>query len=128
MTQPITAFGLRPVSDGQGGTRLEFGPMPAPRYGGKGQGKSGGKRNAPAPIKPTPNAENLRLFLERLERLHEEKKGVADDIRDVMSEAKSQGYDARQIERIRKIRLMDPNDRAEADAILETYMINLGLA
>lgn len=71
--------------------------------------------------------EQLRLFIERVERLEEEKKGIAEDIRDVYSEAKSQGYDANIMRQIIKIRKMNPDDRKEQEAVLETYMIALGL-
>ena len=124
MNDATTAFGLRPVPDGQGGTRLEFGPMPPPKSGSKGTGKL----HTPAPIIAERNAEQLRLFIERVERLEEEETGIKDDKREVFSEAKSQGYDTRQMKKIIAMRKLDPNDRAEAEAILETYMIALGLA
>ena len=72
-------------------------------------------------------ADQLRLFLERIERLEEEKKGMADDIRDVYSEAKSMGYDAKIMREIVKLRKMEPHDRQEMQHILETYMNALGL-
>ena len=75
----------------------------------------------------TPAAEQLRLFIERIERLEEEKKGIADDIRDVYSEARSQGYDQKIMRIIVRDRKMAADDRAERDAILETYRIALGL-
>lgn len=75
----------------------------------------------------TPSAEELRLFIERIERLEEEKKGISDDIRDVYSEMKSQGYDTKQSRTIVKLRKMNKDDRDEAQAVLETYMIALGM-
>jgi len=72
-------------------------------------------------------ADRLRLFIERIERLEEEKKGVGDDIKDVYAEAKATGYDAKIMREIIKLRAMSPNDRAERDAILETYRASLGL-
>ena len=72
-------------------------------------------------------ADQLRLFIERVERLEEEKKGIADDIRDVYSEAKSRGYDAKIMRQIVRLRKMEPHDRQEMQAILETYMSALGL-
>jgi len=72
-------------------------------------------------------AEQLRLFIERIERLEEEKKGMADDIRDVYSEAKSQGYDAKIMREVIRLRKMETHDRAEHDAILDTYKAALGL-
>ena len=72
-------------------------------------------------------ADQLRLYLERIERLEEEKKGMADDIRDVYSEAKATGYDAKIMREIVKLRKMEPHDRQEMQHILETYMNALGL-
>ena len=71
--------------------------------------------------------ERLRLLIERIERLEEEKKGVADDIKDVYAEAKAVGYDAPTMRKIVKLRKMNPDDRKEQEAILETYMIAMGL-
>jgi uncharacterized protein (UPF0335 family) len=72
--------------------------------------------------------EQLRLFMERIERLEEEKKGIADDIRDVFSEAKSQGYDTKIMRQILRLRKMEPHDRAEMEALLDVYKSALGLA
>lgn len=72
--------------------------------------------------------DQLRLFIERIERLEEEKKGVADDVRDVYSEAKSQGYDAKIMRQIVRLRKMSNDDRAEMEALLDTYKSALGLA
>jgi len=73
-------------------------------------------------------AEQLRLFIERIERLEEEKKGMADDIRDVYAEAKSNGYDTKTMRAIVKLRRMEKHHRDEAEALLETYKAALGLA
>ena len=72
--------------------------------------------------------EQLRLFIERIERLEEEKKGVADDVRDVYSEAKSQGYDTKIMRQIVRLRKMSKEDRQEMEAILDVYKSALGLA
>jgi len=72
-------------------------------------------------------ADQLRLFIERIERLEEEKKGIADDVRDVYAEAKAQGYDAKTMRRIVRLRRMEKNARQEADALEETYRAALGL-
>lgn len=72
--------------------------------------------------------ERLRLLIERIERMEEEKKGVTEDIKDIYAEAKATGYDAKIMRMIVKIRKMNPDDRREQEAILETYMIALGLA
>lgn len=71
--------------------------------------------------------DRLRLLVERIERLLEEKKGLTDDIRDVYSEAKSAGYDAPTIRECIKLRKMDRDKRAEREALLETYQLALGL-
>ena len=72
-------------------------------------------------------ADQLRLFIERVERLEEEKKGMADDIRDVYAEAKSQGFDSKTMRRIVQLRKMEKNARDEMDALLETYKLALGM-
>ncbi len=71
--------------------------------------------------------EQLRLLIERVERLEEEKKGVSDDIRDVYSEAKAFGFDAKIMRQIVRLRKMTKDDRAEMEAILETYKKALGM-
>lgn len=71
--------------------------------------------------------DQLRLFLERIERLEEEKKGVSDDIRDAYNEAKAQGYDTKAMRQVIKLRAMEPHDRQEMEAILDTYKAALGL-
>lgn len=72
-------------------------------------------------------ADQLRLFIERIERLEEEKKGMSDDIRDVYSEAKSQGYDGKAMKAVVRLRKMEKHARDEAEAILDTYKAALGL-
>jgi uncharacterized protein (UPF0335 family) len=72
--------------------------------------------------------DRLRLLIERVERLEEEKKGISDDIRDVYAEAKATGYDAKIMREIVRLRKMKPDDRAEMAAILETYKAALGLS
>ena len=71
--------------------------------------------------------DRLRLLIERVERLEEEKKGIADDIRDVYSEAKAVGYDTKIMRQIVRLRKMKPDDRAEMEAILDVYKAALGL-
>jgi uncharacterized protein (UPF0335 family) len=73
-------------------------------------------------------ADQLRLFIERIERLEEEKKGMADDIRDVYAEAKGQGYDVKTMRAIIRLRKMEKNARDEAEYLLDTYKAALGLA
>lgn len=71
--------------------------------------------------------DRLRLLIERVERLEEEKKGIADDIKDVYSEAKAVGYDTKAMKQIIRLRKMKPDDRREQQMILETYCNALGL-
>lgn len=78
-----------------------------------------------ADAEPTDN--QLKLFFERIERLEEEKKGMADDIRDTFAEAKAQGYDTKIMREILRLRKLPPHDRAEMQALLETYMAALGM-
>jgi uncharacterized protein (UPF0335 family) len=73
------------------------------------------------------SAEQLLLLIERVERLEDEKKGVADDIKDVYSEAKAFGFDAKIMREIIRLRKMSKDDRAEMEAILETYKKALGM-
>ncbi|MDP5103795.1 MAG: DUF2312 domain-containing protein [Erythrobacter sp.] len=72
--------------------------------------------------------DRLRLLIERIERLEEEKKGIADDIRDVYAEAKAVGYDPKIMRQIVRLRKMKPDDRSEQDMLLETYKNALGMA
>jgi uncharacterized protein (UPF0335 family) len=78
---------------------------------------------------PMANAtdDRLRLLIERIERLEEEKKGIADDVKDVYAEAKAVGYDVKIMRQIVRLRKMKPDDRAEMEAILDTYKAALGL-
>ena len=75
----------------------------------------------------TATDDRLRLLIERVERLEEEKKGIADDIKDVYSEGKAVGYDAKIMRQIVRLRKMKPDDRAEMEAILDLYKAALGL-
>lgn len=71
--------------------------------------------------------DRLRLLIERIERLEEEKKGIGDDIKDVYNEAKATGYDAKIMRVVVSIRKMKPDDRREHDAVLELYKSSLGI-
>ena len=72
-------------------------------------------------------ADQLRLLIERIERLEEEKKGIGDDIKDVYLESKATGYDPKIMRQIIQLRKMQPHDRQERDAILQTYLAALGM-
>ncbi len=74
------------------------------------------------------NSGQLRAFIERIERLSEEKKALAEDIREVYAEAKGNGFDAKIIRRIIALRAQDPNKRAEEEALTDLYMSALGTA
>lgn len=71
--------------------------------------------------------DQLKSIIERIERLEEEKKVISDDIRDVYAEAKGNGFDVKALRTIVKMRKQDPNERAEEETILETYMQALGM-
>ena len=71
--------------------------------------------------------DQLKAFVERVERLEEEKKTIADDIRDVYAEAKGNGYDVRTLRVVVRLRKQDISERKEQEAILETYMHALGM-
>ncbi|KAB7646327.1 MULTISPECIES: DUF2312 domain-containing protein [Polymorphobacter] len=73
------------------------------------------------------SAEQLRLFIERIETLEEEKKGIADDIKDVYAEAKGTGFDTKTMKAIVRLRKMEAAARQEAEALLDTYKTALGL-
>jgi uncharacterized protein (UPF0335 family) len=72
-------------------------------------------------------AEQLRSYIERYERLEAEKQDIADQQKDVLAEAKGCGYDTAILREIIKLRKMDPQDRAEKEAILQIYLEALGL-
>lgn len=72
-------------------------------------------------------ADELRLLIERVERLSEERQGIADDIKDVYAEAKSRGYDVKTIRRVIARRKMDRQAAQEQDAIFATYCHALGM-
>ena len=75
----------------------------------------------------TTTDDRLRLLIERVERLEEEKKGIADDIKDVYAEAKARGYDTRTMRECVKLRKLETHERQEREALLETYKAALGL-
>jgi uncharacterized protein (UPF0335 family) len=71
--------------------------------------------------------DQLKAFVERIERLEEEKKAIADDIRDVYAEAKGNGFDIKALRTIIRLRKQDTDERREHETILETYMHALGM-
>ena len=71
--------------------------------------------------------EQLRSFVERIERLEEEKKAITDDIREIYAEAKGNGFDAKVLRQVVRIRKLDKAERMEQEAILDLYMHALGM-
>jgi uncharacterized protein (UPF0335 family) len=71
--------------------------------------------------------ERLKSFVERIERLEEEKKAISEDIKDVYAESKGNGFDVKALRTIIRLRKQDPNERQEQETILETYMHALGM-
>jgi uncharacterized protein (UPF0335 family) len=73
-------------------------------------------------------AERLKSFIERLERLEDEKRDVAEQIKDVFAEARGEGFDIKTMRQVLKLRRMKPHDRSEQEELLETYKAALGMA
>lgn len=71
--------------------------------------------------------DQLRAFVERIERLEEEKKTIADDIKDVYGEAKGMGFDTKILKKVIALRKKDEQERMEEDLILDTYLHALGM-
>lgn len=69
----------------------------------------------------------LRSFIERIERLEEEKKTIADDIKDVFAEAKATGFDTKVMRQVIRIRKQDRDERQEMEALLDLYLHALGM-
>lgn len=86
-------------------------------------------RNEDEEIKDVGGVAGKRLnsFLERIERLEEEKKNLAEDIKDVYAEAKGVGFDVKIMRRIMKLRKMEPEKRREEDELLDLYMAAIGM-
>lgn len=72
--------------------------------------------------------DQLRAFIERIERMEEEKKAISDDIKEIYAEAKGNGFDTKVLRQIISIRKQDSNERMEQEALLELYMAALGMA
>ena len=71
--------------------------------------------------------ERLRSFIERVERLEEEKKALSDDIKEVYGEAKGEGFDVKTLRAVVRLRKMDKADFQEAEAMLDLYLSSLGM-
>jgi uncharacterized protein (UPF0335 family) len=74
------------------------------------------------------NAGHLRAFIERIERLEEEKRALADDIKEVYGEAKANGFDVKVMRKIVSLRKQDRDQRMEEETILDLYLAALGMA
>ena len=77
---------------------------------------------------PVASRQQLKAFIERIERLEEEKKALAADIRDVYSEAKGTGFDTKVMRQIIRLRKQNASERQEQEALLDTYLSALGMA
>ncbi len=73
-------------------------------------------------------ADQLRSFVERIERLEDEKSEVQAQIKDVFAEAKNEGFDVKTLRQIVRLRKMKPHDRSEQEELLEVYKSALGMA
>jgi uncharacterized protein (UPF0335 family) len=71
--------------------------------------------------------DQLRAFVERIERMEEEKKAIAEDIKEIYSEAKGNGFDTKVLRQVIRIRKQDHSERMEQEAILDLYMAALGM-
>lgn len=80
------------------------------------------------PISADISASSLKSIIERIERLEEEKAGLQQDIRDILKEAQSRGFDTKALRQVIKIRKMDEKDRAYQEELLETYLAALGMS
>ena len=72
-------------------------------------------------------APKLKSYIERIERLEEDKAGIASDVRDVFAEAKSNGFDTKTMRQVLKLRKMKSNERTEAEYMLDLYKRALGM-
>lgn len=89
--------------------------------------KPGKQQEAFEPEEMGVSGQEIRNFIERVERLEEEKASLSDDIKEVMAEAKGRGYSPKAIRAIIKLRKQDPQERQAAEAILDLYMNAIGM-
>lgn len=94
-----------------------LGETPPAKGGNRVQGDTGGIAG-----------KQLKSIIERVERLEEEKKALADDIKDIFSEAKANGFDVKTIKAVIKIRKLDKAEREESEALLDMYLHAIGMA
>lgn len=122
----MTIMTMRAVPDGAGGFRHEPAPYVAPTRKGK-RARAAAREPMQAIDTAEVKGDQLRLLIERIERLEEEKQGIADDIKDVFAEAKSTGFDVKTMRVIIRLRGMEKHHRDEAEMMIETYKQSLGL-
>lgn len=91
------------------------------------QARKGQQEEAFTPKEMGVSAEEILRFIERIERLEEEKSSLSDDIKDVLAEAKGRGYSAKALRAIIKLRKLDPEERQASEAILDLYMNAIGM-
>lgn len=119
----MTSLTMRQERAGDGSLRhVPTAVVPAPK-----KGKKAAKPADPIKANPDASAQQLKQFVERIERLEEDRAGIAGDINDVYAEAKSTGFDVKAMRNIVKMRRMEKHHRDEAEEILETYKTALGL-
>lgn len=84
-------------------------------------------KNEPKDLSDNTSTDQLRAFIERIERMEEEKAAIGEDIKEIYAEAKGNGFDTKILRKIVAIRKLDPNERMEQEATLELYMSALGM-
>lgn len=77
--------------------------------------------------KPNFAKDQLKSLIERVERLEEDKRTIADDIKEVYAEAKSTGFDTRIMRQVVRLRKMEPHERQEREALIDLYLSALGM-
>ena len=94
-----------------------------------GKGENGSASSGSGETKDVGGVAGARLssFIERIERLEEDKKGIADDIKEIYAEAKGNGYDVKALRKIVSLRKMEVSERHEQEMVLDTYMRALGM-
>ena len=90
--------------------------------------KDDNQRGAKVAVEDSVAQDQLRAFVERIERMEEEKAAISADIKEIFAEAKGRGYDTKVIRQIVRIRKQDANERAEQEAILDLYLQAIGMA
>lgn len=83
--------------------------------------------SAPPRVSGGVAADQLRSIIERIEKLEEEKAGIASDIKDIFAEAKGDGYDVKTLRKVISLRKQDAAERDEAEYLLDSYLVSLGM-